>query len=136
MPDGGIQVRPALTVQVRALSRSYNRPGSPLPRIDGVLGYHLFNRHVLTLDYARGEVRIERGPLPLDEAIGLAVQVAEGLHAAHQAGIIHRDIKPANVKITPQGEAHLSQWVEDLRRTRREIDALLAAYEETARVDA
>jgi DNA-binding PadR family transcriptional regulator len=37
--------------------------------------------------------------------------------------------------ITPRGEAHLSQWVDDLRRTRREIDALLAAFQETVQVN-
>jgi eukaryotic-like serine/threonine-protein kinase len=48
--------------------------------------------------------RIERGRLPLNETLDLAIQVAKGLEAAHEAGIIHRDIKPANVMITFKGE--------------------------------
>jgi Tol biopolymer transport system component len=48
--------------------------------------------------------RIERGPLPLDDALDFARQIAEGLEAAHDNGVIHRDLKPANVKITPAGK--------------------------------
>ena len=47
--------------------------------------------------------RIARGPIPLDEALPIAKQIAEALEYAHERGIIHRDLKPANVKITPEG---------------------------------
>jgi serine/threonine protein kinase/Tol biopolymer transport system component len=46
---------------------------------------------------------ITRGPIPLDEALPIARQIAEGLEYAHERGIVHRDLKPANVKITPDG---------------------------------
>jgi serine/threonine protein kinase/Tol biopolymer transport system component len=50
---------------------------------------------------------ITRGLIPLDEALPIAKQIADGLEYAHERGIVHRDLKPANVKITPDGAVEL-----------------------------
>ena len=47
--------------------------------------------------------RIAQGPIPIDEALPIAKQIAEALEAAHEAGVIHRDLKPANIKVKEDG---------------------------------
>jgi len=47
--------------------------------------------------------RIARGSIPVDESLGIALQIAEALEAAHEKGVVHRDLKPGNIKVTPDG---------------------------------
>src|SRR5215813_3262926 len=60
----------------------------------------------LVLELVEGETladRIQRGPIPIEEALEVAGHIGEALQAAHEKGVIHRDLKPANVKITSGG---------------------------------
>jgi Tol biopolymer transport system component len=60
----------------------------------------------LVMELVEGEdlsARIGRGPIPIDEALAIARQIAQALEAAHERGIIHRDLKPANVKVRHDG---------------------------------
>jgi serine/threonine-protein kinase len=78
------------------------------PHIAAIHGMEEANgSQFLVLELVEGETlaeHIARGPLPIDEALAMARQIAEALEAAHDKGIVHRDLKPANVKITPDGQ--------------------------------
>jgi serine/threonine-protein kinase len=74
------------------------------PHIGAIYGLEDAERPALVLELVEGPTlanRIEQGPIPLDEALAIARQIAEALEAAHDKGIIHRDLKPANIKLTP-----------------------------------
>jgi serine/threonine protein kinase len=81
------------------------------PNIASIYGFENYqNTRFLIMELVDGEdlrQRLHRGPLPVDEAIDLAIQIAEGLEAAHGRDIIHRDLKPANIKLTPEGGAKI-----------------------------
>jgi serine/threonine-protein kinase len=62
--------------------------------------------HFLVMELVEGDDlsdRIARGPIAVDEAVGIATQIAHALEAAHEQGIVHRDLKPANIKLRPDG---------------------------------
>src|SRR5215831_3272264 len=64
-------------------------------------------RHFLIMELVEGDTlaeRIARGPVPVEEVLKIAYQIADALEFAHEKGVIHRDLKPANVKVTPEGK--------------------------------
>ncbi len=73
------------------------------PNIAAIYGVE---ERALVLELVEGPTlaeRIAQGPIPIDDALPIARQIAEALEYAHEKGIIHRDLKPANVKVTPEG---------------------------------
>ncbi|NIP22257.1 MAG: protein kinase [Phycisphaerae bacterium] len=64
----------------------------------------------IAMAYYEGQTlkhKIEQGPLPIDEAIAIAIEIAQGLAKAHSKDIVHRDIKPANVLLTEEGQVKI-----------------------------
>jgi eukaryotic-like serine/threonine-protein kinase len=78
------------------------------PNIATIYGLEQFDGvSCLVMELVPGETlaeRVKAGPLPIEEALKIAAQIAEALEAAHEKNIIHRDLKPANVKVTPEGK--------------------------------
>jgi len=77
------------------------------PNIAQIYGLEQVNESTcIVMEMVEGETleeRLKKGPLALDEATGIAKQIADALAVAHERGIIHRDLKPANIKLTPSG---------------------------------
>jgi serine/threonine-protein kinase len=77
------------------------------PNIAAIYGLEeLADNKYLILEYVEGVTladRLNDGPIPIDEALSFARQIAEALEVAHDKGIVHRDLKPANVIVTPDG---------------------------------
>jgi serine/threonine protein kinase/Tol biopolymer transport system component len=77
------------------------------PNIAAIYGFEESTQgQVLILELVEGPTLAERldgGPIALEEALPLAIQVTEALEAAHEQGIVHRDLKPANIKLRPDG---------------------------------
>src|SRR5580700_8227170 len=101
--DVAIKVLPAAFAQDAERMARFQREAQVLaalnhPNIAQIYG---MEESALVMEFVPGEDL--RGPLPVDEALAIARQVADALEAAHEKGIVHRDLKPANIKITPDG---------------------------------
>ena len=70
--------------------------------------------HFLVMEYVEGktlsDIIAARGALPIQEAVGIADQIAQALDAAWRAGIVHRDIKPHNIMVTPDGQVKVMDF--------------------------
>ncbi len=79
------------------------------PNIAGIYGFEeLEGERYLVLEFVEGETlaqRLARGALPIEKALDVCRQVASGIEAAHEAGVVHRDLKPGNVMLRPDGTA-------------------------------
>jgi len=116
--DVAIKVLPADVAQDAERLARFEREAKLLaslnhPNIAQVYGFETATlpggsaAHFLAMELVEGEEladRLKRGPIPVDEALAIARQIAEGLEEAHEKGIVHRDLKPANVKVTPDGK--------------------------------
>jgi serine/threonine protein kinase/Tol biopolymer transport system component len=78
------------------------------PNIAAIHGLEESNgTNFLVLELVEGDTladQLKRGPIPVEESLKLAFQIAEALEAAHEKGVIHRDLKPANIKVTSDGK--------------------------------
>src|SRR2546425_4205765 len=110
--DVAVKVLPDLFVADAERIARFQREARTLaalnhPNIAAIHGFEESNgTAALILELVEGPTladRIAQGPIPLDEALPIAKQIAEALEAAHEQGIIHRDLKPANIKVRPDG---------------------------------
>ena len=111
--DVAIKVLPDDFAQIRERLDRFEREAKLLAALNHANVATLYgleqsgDQKFLVMELVEGETlaeRIERGPIPFEEAQALFIQIAEGLEAAHEKGIVHRDLKPANIKITSDGK--------------------------------
>ena len=110
--DAAIKVLPAAFAQEESGVARLRREAQVLaslnhPHVASIYGLEETSGALaLALELVEGEdlaERLARGPIPVEEAIGYARQLVDGLEAAHEKGIVHRDLKPANIKVTRDG---------------------------------
>ena len=70
-------------------------------------------KEFIAMEYVEGKTlkdKLDEAPLPLKEALPIAVEIAEAVEKAHQKGIVHRDLKPANIMLTPEGHVKVMDF--------------------------
>ena len=81
------------------------------PNIAAIYGFEEIDEtHFLVMEFVPGRSladRLKSGPMPIDETLGVVAQIAEGLEAAHESGVVHRDLKPGNVMLIPDGKVKI-----------------------------
>jgi serine/threonine protein kinase len=103
-----IKVLPADVANDRERLARFQREAEVLASLNHPHIAHVYGieENALVMELVEGEdlsQRIARGPIPIDEALAIARQIAEALEAAHESSIVHRDLKPANVKVRDDG---------------------------------
>jgi serine/threonine protein kinase len=97
--------------------------------------------YLLVMELVEGEDlahRLTRGPVPIDDAIAIARQIADALEEAHEKGIVHRDLKPGNIKVTPDGKVKVLDfglakvWSQDRESAASSPHAMTVAHAATA----
>ena len=107
---------------VAALSHPHICPVYDIGAHDGV--------DYLVMEYLEGETlaaRIAKGPLPIDEALRYAIQIADALDQAHRHGVVHRDLKPGNIMLTKAGAKLLDFGLAKVNEARADLRGSLTA---------
>ncbi len=114
--DVAIKVLPEEFFEDKERRERFGREAKVLASLNhpGIAAIYSFEedggRHLLVMELVEGKDLAQRlitGPLPLEESLSIARQIAEALEAAHEKGVVHRDLKPANVKVTEEGKVKL-----------------------------
>jgi serine/threonine protein kinase len=110
--DVAIKLLPQGLLADEAARKRFHKEALSLSRLNhpNIATVHDFDTHsgvdFLVMEYVPGDSldqKVAKGPLPERESVRLSLQLAEGLAAAHEQGVVHRDLKPGNLRVTPDG---------------------------------
>ena len=110
--DVAIKMLPLAFARDAARIERFQREAQVLASLNhpNIAAIHGFEEYALVMELVEGptlDERIEKGPMPVDEALAVARQIADALEYAHERGIVHRDLKPANIKLTSEGRVKI-----------------------------
>src|SRR5262249_46484996 len=93
----------AIKVSAERFSQRFEREARAIAALNhpNICTLYDVGPNYLVMEYVQGEA--PKGPMPLDEALRIAKQIADALGEAHEKGITHRDLKPGNIKVKPDG---------------------------------
>jgi serine/threonine-protein kinase len=113
--DVAIKILPEAFAQDADRLARFTREAQVLASLNhpGIAAIYGVEERALILELIEGPTlaeRIGQGPIPLEEALPIARQIADALEYAHERGIVHRDLKPANIKVTPEGRIKVLEF--------------------------